>query len=151
MNKGELEDRTKKFAIAVIRFVGDFERSSADLVVGRQLVKSGTSIGANYREANRAVSRRDFAHKVSITEKEASETQYWLEICLETDIGNPEICRNLLAESTELLAIFTAIGRSLHSNARGKVSAPPTPEYGAEIPNFDVSDLIPPELATVDD
>jgi hypothetical protein len=97
------------------------------------------------------VSRRDFAHKVSITEKEASETQYWLEICLETDIGKPEICRNLLAESTELLAIFTAIGRSLHSNARGKVSAPPASEYGAEIPNFDVSDLIPPELATVDD
>ena len=70
--------------------------------------KSGTSIGANCREANRAESRNDFIHKIGIAEKEASETQYWLELIHEVDIGDR---RALLTESTELLAI-TSIGRT---------------------------------------
>jgi four helix bundle protein len=69
--------------------------------LGRQLLKSGTSIGANYREANRAESKADFIHKLAIVEKEASETLYWLELMLESGIGANE-------EAKELLAIFTA-------------------------------------------
>ncbi len=118
MDKIELELRTRQFAVRVIRFVGGFTSSAASRVIGNQLLKSGTSIGANYREANRAVSRRDFVHKITISEKEASETTYWLEICEETSLGNREICGDLLVEANELLAIFTSIGRSVRANDR---------------------------------
>ncbi len=148
MNKRELEDRTKKFAIAVVRFVGDFARSSAGLVIGRQLLKSATSIGANYREANRAVSRKDFTHKISIAEKEASETLYWLEICLDTGVGDAATCKDLLVESDELLSIFTAVGRSLRSESLNHVSSSTPPQYGNGISEVDVDTLIPPEFAT---
>jgi four helix bundle protein len=151
MNKTELEERTKKFAIAVIRFVGDFNRSAAGQVIGRQLLRSGTSVGANYREANRAISRRDFAHKISIAEKEASESQYWLEICLETNTGDAKSCRDLLAESAELLAIFTSIGRSMRSESSNTVSASQPPDYGSGLDDFDVNILFPPEISTTDD
>ena len=78
MNKNELENRTKKFSIDVIRFVSNFSKSKHSDVISYQILKSATSIGANYREANRAESRRNFIHKIGICEKEAAETQYWL-------------------------------------------------------------------------
>jgi four helix bundle protein len=118
MDKQELERRTKQFAIRVIRFVGGFDRSTSGQVIGRQLLKSGTSIGANYREANRAVSRKEFVHKITIAEKEASETVYWLEICNETSLGDRAACGELIDEANELLAIFTSIGRSVRANDR---------------------------------
>jgi len=157
MDKSELEDRTKKFAVRVIRFVGEFNSSAAGRVISNQLLKSGTSIGANYREANRAVSRRDFTHKISIAEKEASETMYWLEICLETGLGSLQTCEDLLAESRELLAIFTSVGRSMRSGdrslqekSRTKVSMTAVPGYGTEETDTGISSLIPTEL-TADD
>ena len=152
MDKNELEDRTKKFAVRVIRFVGEFNSSAAGRVISNQLLKSGTSIGANYREANRAVSRRDFAHKISIAEKEASETMYWLEICLETRLGPPQTCEGLIAESRELLAIFTSIGRSMRSgdDSRTQVSTTMTPGYGADERDLETGDLIPTKLKADD-
>jgi four helix bundle protein len=69
--KKELETRTKRFALIVIQLVGKLPGSKASDVIGYQLLKSGTSIGANYREANRALSRDDFIHKIAICEKEA--------------------------------------------------------------------------------
>ncbi len=80
--------------------------------MGYQVLKSGTSIGANYREANRAESKDDFIHKIALVEKEAAETQYWIELFDESNIGNPPECDWLLKESTELLAIFTSIGKT---------------------------------------
>ena len=115
MDKADLERRTKAFALRIIRFVTALRGDKVTDVVGRQLLKSATSIGANYREANRAESRNDFVHKVGIVEKEASETQYWLEICVEAKLGDPADCQWLLVESGELLAIFTSIGRSAKS------------------------------------
>ena len=152
MDKNELEDRTKKFAVRVIRFVGEFNSSAAGRVISNQLLKSGTSIGANYREANRAVSRRDFAPKISIAEKEASETMYWLEICLETRLGPPQTCEGLFAESRELLAIFTSIGRSMRSGdeSRTQVSTTMTPGYGADERDLETGDLIPTKLKAND-
>jgi len=76
-------------------------------VLGYQLLKAGTSIGANYREANRAVSRSDFINKIGIVEKESAETEYWLELLDEAEIGDPDERRWLLQEVSELLAIFT--------------------------------------------
>jgi four helix bundle protein len=89
----DLEQRTKRFALAAIKLVGSLPRGLASDVLGRQLLRFATSIGANYREANRAVSRPDFTNK-SGTSKHSNAA-------------------DLYKESTELLAIFTTIGRKL--------------------------------------
>lgn len=116
MNKVELERRTKKFAVSVIRFVEDLPKSKTTDVLGYQLLKSGTSVGANYREANRAESRADFIHKIGIVEKEIAETQYWLELFGEVGHGDNKARTGLLKESGELLAIFVAVGKSTRAN-----------------------------------
>lgn len=112
MNKKELEGRTKKFSLDLIRFLESLPKNYLGEAMGRQLLRSGTSIGANYREANRAESKADFIHKLAIVEKEASETVYWLELMSEAGIGGRTAVEKLLQEAGELLAIFTAAGRT---------------------------------------
>jgi four helix bundle protein len=116
MNRQELETRTLRFALKIIAFVATLPNSKAGEVVEFQLVKAGTSVGANYREANRAESRNDFIHKLGIVEKEASESLYWLELCQEASLGNAKLRQWLLQESRELLAIFTSAGRTSKAN-----------------------------------
>lgn len=115
MNRHELEERTKLFALRVIRFVARLPKNKVADVIGYRLTKSGTSIGANYREANRAESRNDFIHKVALVEKEAAETQYWLELCEEAQIGEVDERGWLVQEAGELVAIFTSIGKTSKS------------------------------------
>ena len=79
-------------------------------VIRNQITKSGTSIGANYREANRARSKADFKNKIAICESEASETQYWLEVIVDTDWLSWDEVKPEYEECSELLAIFTSIG-----------------------------------------
>jgi len=105
----ELEQRTKKFAVQIIKLASQLPKGPESKVISYQLVKSGTSIGANYREANRSVSPADFKNKISICTKEASETQYWLEVIIEADLISIEKTTNVHKECTELLAIFTKI------------------------------------------
>ncbi|NDE85254.1 MAG: four helix bundle protein [Verrucomicrobia bacterium] len=112
MNKQELEQRTKEFSLNLIRFLQSLPKNYLGEAMGRQLLKSGTSIGANCREANRAESKADFIHKLAIAEKEASETVYWLEMMLEAGIGGKQEALRLMQEARELLAIFTAAGRT---------------------------------------
>ena len=112
MNKQVLEQRTKKFSLDLIRFLESLHKNYLGEALGRQLIKSGTSIGANYREANRAESKADFIHKLAIAEKEATETLYWLELMLEGGIGGKQEALRLMQEAKELLAIFTAAGRT---------------------------------------
>ena len=112
MDKKELEKRTKRFALEVIRFVADLPKNKITDVLGYQFLKAGTSIGANYREANRAQSRQDFIHKIAIVEKEASETQYWLELFDALKMGDANMRAWLIKESAELLAIFTTTGKT---------------------------------------
>jgi four helix bundle protein len=76
----KLEKRTREFAVRIIRLSVKLPNTPEGRVIRNQLTKAGTSIGANYREANRARSKADFRNKISICESEASETQYWLEI-----------------------------------------------------------------------
>jgi four helix bundle protein len=116
VDKFELEKRTKTFALRVIQFVANLPRNKVADVLGYQVLKSGTAVGANYREANRAESRKDFIHKIGIVEKEASETQYWLELLEESDIGSVTERQWLLRESGELIAIFTSIGKTAKNN-----------------------------------
>jgi four helix bundle protein len=109
----DLEQRTERFGLAVIKFVSSLPRSREADVLGRQLLRSATSIGANYREANRGVSRADFANKIGTVQKEAAETQYWLELLIESSLSKEAATSGLHEESTELLAIFTSIGKKL--------------------------------------
>lgn len=120
MERQELEKRTKGFALRIIKSVEGMPKSKATDVVGYQLLKAGTSIGANYREANRAESHDDFIHKIGIVEKEASESQYWLEVINEADLGDEEEREWLMRESDELLAIFTAMGKTAKSRRVAK-------------------------------
>src|SRR6187549_271212 len=81
--------------------------------LGRELVSAATSIGANYHEANRGVSRADFANKIGTVQKEAAETQYWLELLIESNLCPNQAAASLQEESSELLAIFTSIGKKM--------------------------------------
>ncbi|MBI4711697.1 MAG: four helix bundle protein [Planctomycetes bacterium] len=120
MDKTELERRTKEFAIRIARFVDSLPNKKSTNAIGYQLVKSGTSIGANYREANRTESHDDFIHKIGIVEKEAGETQYWLEICEGIHTGETNERNWLSKECSELLAIFTTIGKTAKQRRRDK-------------------------------
>jgi len=108
----DLEKRTRKFAVQIIRLSITLPNSPEGMVVKNQITKAGTSIGANYREANRSRSRADFKSKIKICESEASETQYWLEIIIETGWLTWEKIKPEYEECSELLAIFTSIGKS---------------------------------------
>ena len=112
MNR-DLEERTKRFSLGVIAFCTQLRQSRVTDVLVRQLLRSATSIGANYREANRAVSRADFVNKIGTVQKEAAETQYWLELIIESGMSTGASGEDLHAESSELLAIFTSIGKKL--------------------------------------
>jgi len=112
MDRAELEKRTREFAIRVVQFVADLPKNRVADVVGYQLLKAATSIGTNYREAGRAESRADFIHKMALVEKESSETQYWLELCRDVPLGDPTEVAALYDEATQLLAIFTASGKT---------------------------------------
>jgi four helix bundle protein len=108
----ELEKRTRRFALKIIEFVATLPSNRIGDVIGYQLVKAGTSVGANYHEANRAESRNDFIHKIGIVEKEAAESCYWLSLCHDARLGDNERRQWLSQESGELLAIFTKAGKT---------------------------------------
>ena len=106
-----LERRTLKFGIDIIRLSTTLPSTLESRVVRNQITKSGTSVGANYREANRARSKADFKNKIKICESEASETQYWLEIISELNFVDLKDIRSINNECSELLAIFCTIGK----------------------------------------
>ena len=116
MGRRDLEQRTKAFALRVVRFVAALPRSREADVIGKQLLRSGTSIGANYREAARAESRNDFVHKIAVAEKEAAEIEYWLELLDGIGLGDPVEREWLQQEVGELLAIMCASGRTAKAN-----------------------------------
>ncbi len=110
----QLEIRTKKFAISIIKLSALIQNTQEGRVIKNQISKSGTSVGANYREANRARSKADFRNKIKISEAEASETVYWLEIILELNWIDAHKMQLILKEANEILAIFTSIGKNLN-------------------------------------
>ena len=107
----ELEERTRKFAVRIIRLSTKLPNTPEGRAIRTQITKSGTSIGANYREANRARSKADFKNKIDICESEASETQYWLEVISDVEWLTWEELKPEYQECGELLAIFTSIGK----------------------------------------
>ena len=106
MTPDELKKRTKQFGLRVIRLVESLPKTKTAATMGHQLLRSGTSVGANYRTACRGKSKAEFIAKLGIVEEEADESAYWIEILIEAKIIRPDSVIQLLAEADELTAIM---------------------------------------------
>jgi four helix bundle protein len=115
MDREQLENRTLAFAVSVVRLVGSMTACHEKTIIGNQLLRAATSVGANYREANRAESKRDFGHKLAITEKEAAEATYWLELLRDAALVPPGSLDGLLSEARQLVRIFNAARRTIRT------------------------------------
>jgi four helix bundle protein len=107
--KYSLEERTEVFAIMIIKFVKSLRLTFYNTNILSQLLKSGTSIGANYREANGAESPKDFIHKIAICKKEAKESEYWLKLLSQASPESSDAGLKILCETNELIKIFAKI------------------------------------------
>jgi len=113
----ELRHRTKTFAIRIVNLFRSLPRSPDAQTLGKQILRSGTSVAANYRAVCRARSKAEFISKMGIVVEEADETVFWLEILTETGVVRAERAEDLQKEANELLAIFSA---SLRTAKRGR-------------------------------
>ena len=115
MDEKTVKLRTKKLAVAIIKEADKLPRSIASDVIGRQLIRSGTSIGTNYRAACRANSTPDMINKMKIVEEESDETEYWPELLVEAELVAQEQIKNLYQETDEILAMTVASLKTLRS------------------------------------
>jgi four helix bundle protein len=104
----QLRDRTKAFALRVLRLYRSLPERPDAQAIGKQLVRSGTSVAANHRAATRARSRKEFTYKLGLVVEEADETQFWLELLMDAGIMKSSRLNPLKSEAKELTAIFTA-------------------------------------------
>jgi len=116
MNKEEMKQRTKRFALNIIQLVGALPQGQIANVLGRQLLRSGTSVGSNYRAACRAKSTADFIAKMGVVEEETDETIYWMELLVESGIVQSDTVGTLMKESNELLAITVSSIKTARRN-----------------------------------
>jgi four helix bundle protein len=116
MDQHEMKRRTKAFAVKIVRLFESLPQKRAAYVLGRQLLRCGTSVGANYRSACRAKSTADFVAKMGIVEEEIDETIYWLELLIEVGILKAEEVEAILKEANELLAIVVASIKTARKN-----------------------------------
>ncbi len=107
--KYDLEERTAQFGEAIIEFVKTLPKDPINSSLMSQIVRSGTSIGANYMEADGAESKKDFRHKISICKKESKETKHWLRMIAKANPNRRDECQKLLREAQELTLIFSSI------------------------------------------
>ncbi len=105
----DLKDRTLNFARRVIEFVDQMPKTLSNLEIGKQLVKSSGSVGANYIEANESLSKKDFVLRIKICRKESKESRYWLKLVQARSKGYDKERRLLVQEATELMKIFGSI------------------------------------------
>jgi four helix bundle protein len=113
--KDDLRKRTKRFALRIIRVYESLPRSGAAQVLAHQLLRSGTSVGANFREAHRARSNAEFVSQVGDSLKELEETGYWLELLVESGTVPHKKMASLLDETSQLTAILTSIAKKLRA------------------------------------
>lgn len=116
MNSYQLKLRTKKFALRIIRLIENLPGNLTNKVISNQLMRSATSVGANYRAACRSRSKQEFISKIEIVEEEADESLYWLELIKEKKIFKDEKISGLLKEANELTAIFTSTAKTARNN-----------------------------------
>lgn len=112
----DLKARTKLFALNIIKLVKSMPDDRIGRVLGNQILRSGTSVSANYRSACKTRSKADFISKITIVEEEADETTLWLELIMESDTFNNGFIKSLHKESNELNAIFTSFGKTAKEN-----------------------------------
>lgn len=118
----QIQERALEFGVRIIRFADKLPKSSAGVVLTKQLIRSGTSIGANMEEADGASSKNDFINKVTIARKEARETRYWLLLIFKSEFfshkADIEELKTLISESLELMRILSAIVNKARENAK---------------------------------
>ena len=107
-------NKSKSFAVKIVRLYQDLSDKKHDYVLSKQILKAGTSIGANIAEAQSGISRGDFKAKLYIALKEASETSFWLELLYNTDYISKELFEDLSHDCTELLKLLTSITKTLN-------------------------------------
>jgi four helix bundle protein len=112
----QLQDRTKKFAVRIIKAFARLPKDEAVRIIGRQFLRSGTSLAANYRASCRARSTADFISKISVVTEEADETLFWFEVLIESELIRTKIVESLMSECEELLKIFSASLATAKSN-----------------------------------
>jgi four helix bundle protein len=108
MKKEDLRNRIKLIALRIIRLVQALPKNAVGNVIGNQILRSGTSVAANYYSACKARSRRDFISKIGIAEEEADETLLWLELIVESDLIDNKRLKNLMIEMNEIISILAA-------------------------------------------
>ncbi len=116
MTSNELKLRTKNFSLRVIRMIEKLPKSNSAKVIGYQLIRSATSVGANYRAACRARTKAEFISKIKIVEEESDESLYWLELIQELQFFKNELISDLIREADELTAIFTSTVKTAKRN-----------------------------------
>ncbi len=124
MTSEEIKQRTKDFALRIIRPVDALPNTRSGRVIGNQLARSGTSVGANYRAACRARSKAEFLAKLGTVEEEADETCYWLELLIEGKLLSKNKLQSLLNEANELTALMVASIKTTRSNPKSKIRNP---------------------------
>ncbi len=118
MNANDMKQRTRRFALDAIKLAESLPKGRAAEVLGRQLVRSGTSVGANYRAACRAKSPADFISKMGTVEEEADESAYWLELLVDSGLTQKARIQDMLHEADQLVAISVASIRTARRNKR---------------------------------
>jgi four helix bundle protein len=118
MNADEMKQRTRAFALRVIRLVEALPKTKTADVVGKQLLRCGTSVGANYRASCRAKSPADFIAKMGIVEEEADETIYWMEMLIESGLIEKDRVAGLLDEANQIVAIVVSSIKTARSHKR---------------------------------
>jgi len=113
MDKKEFQNRTKRFALDLIRLINKIPNTLEGRIIGGQLVRAATSVGANYRSACRARSRVEFSARLGIVEEEADECAYWLELIIECGLIEDQWVNPLLTEANEIVAMIVASRKSL--------------------------------------
>jgi four helix bundle protein len=122
MNEREMKARTKKFALRILDLADALPKSRSGNVIAGQIVRSGTSVAANYRALCRAKSRADFINKTSIVEEEADESCFWLELLIDRGLLPPRRVQPLLIEANELTAIFVASRKTVRTSIENRKS-----------------------------
>jgi four helix bundle protein len=112
VDANHLKNRTKAFSLEVLKFIELLPKSTGGRAIGNQLVRSGTSVGANYRAVCRSRSKAEFIARIGVVEEEADESAFWLELILEGDLGPKDQATPLLKEANELVAIMAASRKS---------------------------------------
>ena len=124
MTQQEMKARTKRFALRIIRLVSSLPHTTVATTIGKQLLRSGTSVGANYRSACRAKSTADFVCKLSIVEEEADESIYWIRLLVESEIVSEQLLADLIDEANQIVAIIVSAIKTLKQKRNPKSQFP---------------------------